>query len=210
MQPLVVLFAKVPVPGRVKTRLAKAIGDDAAALLHAAFLEDAIASARRLRGITVELHTDIPWPDAPLPNHVQHSGDLGERMYAALEHGLRSGYSPVLILGTDIPTLPFPYVQSLISMSGDVLLGPTHDGGFYGIGARRIHPEMFANVDWGRASTLAATVSAVERSGLSVSLGPAWFDIDEPVDLERLRASPAVPEHTRAALARITLGSGTC
>jgi glycosyltransferase A (GT-A) superfamily protein (DUF2064 family) len=73
-----------------------------------------------------------------------------------------------------------------------VALGPTLDGGYYGIGCRKIKATMFDGVRWSTSDALKNTIRAMERCGLSCGLGPEWFDVDRPEDLHRLKESAAV------------------
>lgn len=202
MLPLIILFAKAPAPGRVKTRLSPAIGPAAAAELHRAFVLDMIESLLPLsKTADLELSTDVStpaWRDVSVTRSLQTGGDLGARLYHALSRALRLGRPRAVVLGSDSPTLPPDAVEELLAAGADVALGPTEDGGYYGIACQRVHPEMFAGVRWSTPHTLADTVKAVRRCGLSVAFGPPWFDVDEPSDLERLRQLPELPRHTAA------------
>lgn len=203
MLPVILVFAKAPVPGRVKTRLAPLLSPTQAAELHSSFVEDVLT---RLSGFAhlahVELHTDVlteAWRDFPFQRALQSEGDLGDRMLAAIEKAFSAGHPQVLIVGTDSPNLPTEYLQEILSSEADVTLGPTEDGGYYAISLRRAHRHMFDGVAWSTEQTLAQTVHASERMGLSVALGRPWFDVDGPADLQRL-ASQSVPPKTEAWL----------
>lgn len=202
MLPVIILFAKAPVPGRVKTRLSPAIDLASAAELHRAFVLDMVESLLPLSETAeLELSTDIStpaWPEVPVRRSLQAGGDLGARLYSAVSRALGLGRPRAVVLGSDSPTLPPAAVVELLAADADVALGPTEDGGYYGIACRRVHPEMFAGVRWSTPHTLADTALAVRRCGLSVAFGAPWFDVDEPSDLERLRQLPALPRHTAA------------
>lgn len=90
------------------------------------------------------------------------------------------------ILGSDSPTLPVEHIRALLKCDADVALGPTLDGGYYGIGCRKVQQPMFDGVRWSTSEALRGTIHSVERCGLSYALGPEWFDIDRPEDLVRL------------------------
>jgi rSAM/selenodomain-associated transferase 1 len=203
---LIILFAKSPVPGRVKTRLFPVLPPDLAAELHSAFVLDTIDRLRQVDGANLELHTDTcsdAWGSLGVTRKVQISGDLGLKMVHALDEGLRAGADRVLILGSDAPTLPLTHIRGLLDASADIALGPATDGGFYAISARATHPAMFDNVPWSHRDTLARAVTAIRTCGLSVEFTDSWFDIDEPADLKRLIASNDLPPHTAACLAKI-------
>lgn len=192
MRPAIAVFAKAPLPGRVKTRLAAAIGDAEAARRYeemVSVLLVRLAAAAENLGADIEVHTDIPtdaWPEARVTRRLQVAGDLGERMRHALETGLAEGRTHVLILGGDVPTVPVGHLQWLLAAPEDVTLGPAEDGGYYAICCRRTHPAMFAGVAWSTERACAHTEAACRAAGLTVARGPMWFDIDELSDLERI------------------------
>jgi rSAM/selenodomain-associated transferase 2/rSAM/selenodomain-associated transferase 1 len=195
---LIIVFAKAPVPGRVKTRLG--LPPDRAADLHQALVRETLAGLQPLLGeADVELSTDIPteaWNDCGFLRSQQVEGDLGARMLAAIEAGLDHGRPRVLILGSDSPGLPAAHVRVLLGSRADVALGPTDDGGYYGISCSRVSRGMFDGVRWSTGHAFSDTVAAVERCGLSWERGPLWFDVDRPEDLDR----PEFPASLRARL----------
>jgi rSAM/selenodomain-associated transferase 1 len=200
LRPVIILFSKAPVPGRVKTRLQPALSAEEAASLHTAFVWDMIARLQSLSAALLELHTDIAtdaWADAGVAQRIQFEGGLQLKMLHALEEGLSSGHPRALVVGSDAPTLPAGHIAALLASRADVALGPTDDGGFYAISCSRTHPDMFQDVEWSCPSTLDQTVRAIKACGLTVELGPRWFDVDELEDLERLVQSPDLPEHTK-------------
>lgn len=182
MRPVILLFAKAPVPGRVKTRLAAGIGPEKATDLHRLFVHTMLSRLPKFG--EVELHVDTLIDDFSRQNvsvALQSSGNLGERMLHALTPRV-----PALLLGSDSPTVPDSHIAAMMEASADVTLAPTDDGGYWAIAARRTHPEMFAGVRWSTADALADTATACRAAGLTVSLGPSWFDVDEPQDLGRI------------------------
>ncbi len=145
-----------------------------------------------LRGdADVELSTDEPteaWREFAVARSVQCAGQLGERIRAALEQALAAGRPKALILGSDSPGLPAAHIRALLASPANACLGPVDDGGFYAIACNKIAPAMFEGVRWSTGATLSDTVKALTSCGLSVELGPAWFDVDRPEDLTRLGA----------------------
>jgi len=200
MPPAIILFAKAPVAGRVKTRLEPRLGRAGTVKLHDAFVRDAIAMLLSLAGgAAIELHTDIEtdaWLEAPVTRKLQCAGDLGLKMFHALDAALAEGRPRACIVGSDAPTLPEAYLQELLAGNSDVALGPAEDGGYYAIACRRVHPKMFSGVEWSTAHTLQQTVEAAKRCGLTVELGRSWYDVDKYADVERLLRSPDLPPHT--------------
>ena len=195
MRPAIILFAKAPVAGRVKTRLEPALGEEAALDLHKAFVLDMLDKLSTLSGIaSIELHTDIEtdaWRRPHVVLRTQTGGDLGSRML----HALRGKWA--CIVGSDAPTLPVAHIEALLASSADVALGPCEDGGYYAISCRRTHQDMFHGVEWSSARALEQTEESARHCGLSVERGPGWYDVDRPEDLQRLRDEGNLPEHTR-------------
>jgi len=207
-----ILFAKAPVPGRVKTRLAAAIGADRAAALHTAFVADTIEKLSGFTGIAdVELHTDTPtdaWRELDVARDLQAPGPLELKLLHTLERGLAAGRPLVMILGSDSPTLPRAHLERLLGSASDVALGPCDDGGYYAIACRRSDPAMFAEVEWSTHNVLEKTQHAARACGLSVERGDLWYDVDGPEDLARLMAEPGLPRHTAAALQAVRQSGG--
>ncbi len=193
-----VIYAKAPVPGQVKTRLAPALDGETAALLHTALVERALNTAQQSGVSRVELCC------APDANHSffqacaddfdvmlseQGEGHLGERMLRTLERALAS-HDAAIIIGADCPALTARHVgEASRALAGhDVVLTPAEDGGYVLIGARRADAGMFDAIDWGSASVLVQQRQALERLGFSWHEMPTLWDVDRPEDLPRLRA----------------------
>jgi len=206
MRPCIVLFAKAPAPGRVKTRLSAMLNDRQTVEIHEAFVRDMLEKLLPMEPrADVELHPDPPTDaggDIEVSRHRKIEGDLGARMYHAMFSGLGEGRPHVLIVGSDAPTLPPGHLRRLLESTADVALGPSEDGGYYAIACRRTDPEMFAGVEWSSPRALEQTVRACEACGLAVTLGEAWHDVDTPEDLARLAGESGVPWHTRAWIGR--------
>ena len=138
MRPVMIVFAKAPVPGCVKTRLTGALTANEAAMLHDAFVRDTLELLQPFTAIAdLELHTDIEtdaWRDIPVARRLQHEGDLGLEIFKALDKALQCGRPHAWILGSDSPTLPASHLHELLRLEVDVALGPKEDGGYYAIG----------------------------------------------------------------------------
>lgn len=207
MRPVIIVFAKAPLPGRVKTRLIPPLTPDDAVELHLAFVRDTLESLVSLTGqADIELHTDIEtdaWNDMQVPRRIQYEGDLGLKMLKALSSALDRGHPQAMILGSDSPSLPVSHVQAILDLDSDIALGPADDGGYYAIAARRTTGELFSGVRWSTPNALQDTMWSCLAAGLSCQLGPAWFDVDDEAGLWHLRASLLVPRHTALALETI-------
>jgi len=187
--PAIIVYAKAPILGKVKTRLIPELGAQYALELHQAFVQDTLAMADSLSGsFDVELHTDLiteAWSWTGF-RRVQTAGNLGAKMYATLQASLSSGRPFAMIVGSDSPTLPRQHLMDLAQLSADLVLGPARDGGYYAIGCRRLHPSMFDQVTWSSSRTLVETEQAAQRCGLSSARGLEWFDVDTLADLASL------------------------
>lgn len=189
VQTAVLLFARAPLAGAVKTRLTPAVGPSGAVQLHLAMADDLL---RRLSTVwPVELWTDVPtkeWSWFPGPRRLQAGDDLGARMLNAVDSALDAGVSRVVLLGTDCPWLPLRAIRRLLDGPWDVALGPARDGGFWGIAANRTAKHMFRGVTWSQPDVLVNTLRACRAAGLSAGLGPLLEDVDDPRSLARLSA----------------------
>jgi rSAM/selenodomain-associated transferase 1 len=212
-RPLLILFAKAPVPGVVKTRLAAEWGDAAAAGLHSAFVLDTLEKLRRFNKFAdLELHTDIStdaWGETGVARDLQAAGTLELKLIHALGRGLDQGRSVVMILGSDSPTLPDECIHGLMESRADVALGPSEDGGYYAIACRRIASQMFRGVEWSTRNVLEQTERAARACGLSVERGQLWYDVDFPADVLRLTAETRLPRHTREILRKLAIAGPT-
>ncbi|MBI3448333.1 MAG: TIGR04282 family arsenosugar biosynthesis glycosyltransferase [Acidobacteria bacterium] len=219
-----VIFARVPVPGRVKTRLSPDYSPDEACEIHRALVADVVERSARAVGGTADLFLAWSEPVAAgaavdaVPSGVvveaQSSGDLGERMAFAMQGKLRAGYRRAVLLGSDSPTLPADHLLAAFDAlrEADVVLGPSDDGGYYLVGMSRLHVEIFRGIEWGSDGVLGATRARLKRSGTPyVDLG-MWHDVDTPEDVARLfedlrrmkaRRAPDFPARTYATLTRL-------
>jgi uncharacterized protein len=192
-----IIFAKAPIPGEAKTRLAPALGNDGAAMLHAALVERALETATRSQ-LSVELcaspssaHTFFREcaEDWNVALGEQGDGDLGQRMLGALMRGL-SSFEQVAILGADCPAMTSPQINAAFDAltHTDVALIPADDGGYVLIAAKRVDARMFDAIAWGSASVLASQCKALDACSLTHTLLAPLWDVDRPEDLARLKA----------------------
>jgi hypothetical protein len=188
-------MAKYPEPGQVKTRLASAIGPQAACTLYRAFILDL---AWRLEPLGFPI-TWAHWPaEAAFASLVagarcvaQEGRDLGDRMAHASAAVLAADPTPVLVIGTDSPHLPLAALKeaaNALAGDADVVLGPAEDGGYWLVGLRTPTPGLFEKIAWGDASVFTETLERAEDLGLRVHVAAGTFDVDEPDSLEELRA----------------------
>jgi rSAM/selenodomain-associated transferase 1 len=186
------IFARQPMLGRVKTRLAADIGDEAALAVYCELL-GMTATAVEAAGVPAtvwladapELPTaELPeWPG--LPWQRQPPGDLGHRMAAAFVAAFAAGAPAVAIIGTDCPGLRAVHLEQAFELlkDHDVVLGPTADGGYYLLAMNELHSPLFADKEWSTATVRTATLADAARLGLRVALLPELADIDTVADL---------------------------
>jgi rSAM/selenodomain-associated transferase 1 len=189
---LLILFLKAPRPGQVKTRLAADLGPARAAEVARALAERVLAQTRPRAGEYTRVVAFTPtdaraeiqrwlreaelWP--------QEGQDLGARMHAALERGLRS-HARVVLVGTDVPGLTRALVLDAFAAleSDPLVLGPARDGGYYLVGLRAPQPALFTDMPWGTPGVLEETVARASRLGLAAVLLPVLDDVDTVDDL---------------------------
>lgn len=181
--PRIVIFARWPEPGMVKTRLALEIGDEAAARIYRRLLDHTLNSARA-SGVPVELRVTGAEPErfaAELGRDLliadQGHGDLGERL-ARVD-------TPALIIGSDLPGLTPDLLRAAAAAlaSREVVIGPARDGGYWLIGLSKAAPWLFTDMAWSTPAVLPETLARLDARGIAPVLLPELADIDEPEDL---------------------------
>jgi len=189
-----ILLAKAPVPGDVKTRMVPPLSPDEAASLHGTMVMDTVERTRPLRGFDVYVactpSMDHPFFRTLAARHrltlcEQMGEDLGERMHHSLATVLRRGYHEAFLVGTDIPNLSIhTYKQAReVLKSKDVVFGPTKDGGYYLVGMKQPIPGIFSNISWSTNRVLFQSQAQGEHLGLTMGLLDVERDIDTFEDL---------------------------
>lgn len=192
-----IIFAKAPVPGEVKTRLQTHLSPEECAALHESFIIDTVRIAKKINEADIFLYCS-PGVEHPFFQKVSHDfnvrlvtqvgKDLGERMDTAINNGLKAGYKKVVIIGSDSPDLPYEYIEDGFGKLGsfDMVVGPCRDGGYYLIGGRRELP-VFNDILWGSNRVFEMTMKKAVESGITFSILQEWHDIDTWEDLQMLR-----------------------
>lgn len=186
----VALLARSPVLGQVKQRLARDIGATKALECYRLLLQNAlVATSPFATTIWYEGSTAV-WGEIA-PNHrlkEQPPGDLGQKMFAALNKGAN------LVIGADVPLMNTAYIESAFDYLGsghDVVIGPTEDGGYCLIGMKNPREYLFENISWGSKRVLEQTLSRAHEIGLKVVHLPELWDVDTCMDYQRwLREIP--------------------
>ena len=204
------IFVKFPEPGRVKTRLAKSVGNQEAARIYRTLVarvtrqviapQSGEANGRWAIWIVFdppERHEQIrEWLDPVLGSGVdayvpQVDGDLGARLSAAFSQGFETGFGRIAAIGTDCVEFGAAEISECWRHldENDVVFGPAEDGGYYLIGMKREHPELFAAIPWSSAQTLAASRAAADAAGLDFVELAMLSDVDEIGQWEALCSS---------------------
>jgi rSAM/selenodomain-associated transferase 1 len=225
--PFLLVFAKPPAPGAVKTRLTALVTPQEAARLYAAMLADALEQYAALEVPDLEVRLcwgRMPQPgdlDVPVPGGVtvreQRGEGLGERMAHAFVEAFAEGAERVVIVGTDHPTLPSAFVEhafAVLDAPLSVCIGPAGDGGFYLLGMNDFSPDLFDGMTYSHARVFDETMERVALVGREATVLPLWYDVDTPAALCRLARdlaeSPAVAPATRATLAPLLARYDLC
>ncbi len=194
-----ILFARFPVAGKVKTRLIPALGAEGAAALHRRLVLRSLRTAHALcQSENVELEIRFAGDDA---NPMQHwlgdgwlcrpqcEGDLGQRMAGAFADSFREGSPATVIIGSDCPSLtPETLATAFESLrTNPVVFGPATDGGYYLIGLTKFVPELFQGIAWGTETVLAQSLENLKRLGNKPALLQSLDDLDRPEDMTAWR-----------------------
>lgn len=191
-----ILFARDPVPGTVKTRLLPLLGTEKTYQLYMRFLRDSIAKIQQTQGADMYIGV-TPSNESGFFSRfdgengpeifVQQGADLGEKMKNAFMRSFEAGYERVVIIGADSPSLPVDYIQNALGSDKPLQLGPSTDGGYYLIGMAPPLVDIFQDVNWGSDKVLRETLARITEKGADLELLPIWYDVDRPEDLRFLK-----------------------
>jgi len=223
MSNALIVFARRPKPGAVKTRLTALLTSEEAAQLYEAFLRDALNQYQAL-DVDVRLYFSPPVESIPedlIPGgvslHEQQGPGLGARMKIAFVESFAEGYEKLVIIGTDHPTLPTAFIEQAfealeqafeaLEQPFSICIGPSDDGGYYLLGMNDFYPEVFHDMRYSHADVFDQTLERASRTGAHLTVLPPWYDVDTPDTLRRLVADlddPALEvPHTRRVVAAL-------
>jgi uncharacterized protein len=192
-----VIMAKAPKPGMVKTRLAQSLPVAAVTDLYRCLLRDTIELAQSLAGVQVAIvcpAADVEALERFSGNDVHVVAQSGEGLAAGLTsafaHFAAKGQQHIIAFNSDSPHLPKSVLEGAFAAlaTHDLVVGPTHDGGYYLVGAKACHPALFSGDGMGTASALEALMSRGRTLNLSMHLTDLFYDVDVSADLTRLAA----------------------
>jgi hypothetical protein len=189
----ILIFAKQPLPGQVKTRLIPALGAEGAAELARRMLTDTVREALAT-GLEVELCGDpdpAAWFDGPpVGLSPQGEGDLGLRLARAAERALTQG--PILLIGTDCPALDRHRLAAAAEAvdTHDAVIHPANDGGYALLGLTRFHATLFEAMAWSTPAVAPCTIARIRALGWTLDIRETLADVDEPEDLPLVLPAP--------------------
>lgn len=193
-----VVMLKIPIAGKVKTRLAAQIGKEDATKLYRCFIHDTFSRISLLSNIDI-IAAYTPQNLIGRAKRLAPSGaiiipqkgrDLGECLHNIFSHLFSIGYKKIAIIGADSPDLPIEYIEkSFLLLKGKtgLVLGPSEDGGYYLIAMSRDHKEIFKDIPWSTDAVFKETVEKAKKAGLESAILPRWYDVDEINTLKKLR-----------------------
>ncbi len=194
IQGALLVFAKSPIAGQVKTRLIPDIGCDKATLLYKELLTGTLDTVIKSRVSNIQLWISGDIHHQYFTNlenreyfqfYSQTGRDLGERMFNAIDSALNE-YSYAVLIGSDCPELLISDIQSAMNSlknGKDMVLGPAEDGGYYLIGLRKNNAELFSGIKWGKEDVFSETCARAKKINFDVSLLPKRSDVDRASDL---------------------------
>ena len=186
---LLLIFTRNPELGKVKTRLAKTVGNETALSIYTFLLhktKDIAAKVTSDKAIyySVRIRENDLWDPAIFQKNLQIGSDLGSRMLHAFKNGFTAGYKKVLIIGSDLYDLTPEIIEKAFSelADNDLVVGPAEDGGYYLLGMKSLHPKIFKNKDWGTANVREKTLEDLKDK--KVLLLQELNDVDIFEDIE--------------------------
>jgi len=190
MSQKLIVFVRAPRLGEVKTRLAEAIGKEAALSAYRVLVDQLLENLECLQNVELRFTPDagraelVPWLRPGWALMPQGEGDLGERLGRAFQESFAEDNQQVVIIGSDCPDVSVTDIESAWRelLTHDVVLGPASDGGYWLIGLRRPEPSLFENVPWSTASVLETTLNRVRNAGLTFHCLRELTDIDTAED----------------------------
>jgi rSAM/selenodomain-associated transferase 1 len=198
------IFAKQPILGQAKTRLAQATSAVFAQQVAEAFLEDSLDRFSGLDASRAIVFAPASAADyfAGLANGrydcvPQGDGDLGKRLQAFFADARNRGFARIVAVGSDSPTLPIEYVGQAFDLlaTHDVVIGPAFDGGYYLIGCGTTAYPIFDGIPWSTSRVLEATMQRLRGTAARVALPPPWYDVDTVDDWAMLRGHLLAMRH---------------
>jgi hypothetical protein len=219
-----VLMSRAPIPGKTKTRLHSHLKPEECAELHKAFLKDISNKLENIREQYQSLDLFLSYTPQGSENiftdlisdkfsfMLQKGNDLGARMYNSISEAYNKSNEPVIITGSDLPSLPAEIITEAVAAlkEKDIVIGPAADGGYYLIGMQTPYPFLFTYNEWGSDSVLVKTLKSASEHNLTIHFLPEWYDIDTfnellifRDELLNIKKDSFYPKHSRTFLDKI-------
>ena len=192
MNSVLIIFIKNPILGKVKTRLARSIGDEKALMIYRELLNKTMDIASK-----TECNREV-WYSGYINENdqvdprlfekkLQEGSNLGERMSNSFSQAFENGSDKAVIIGSDCPDVTDELIAKAFQIldKADLVIGPSLDGGYYLLGMKKYHPELFLGIEWSEISVYETTVRKAKSIGLKISVLPALNDIDTIEDLKK-------------------------
>ncbi|WP_028377509.1 TIGR04282 family arsenosugar biosynthesis glycosyltransferase [Leeuwenhoekiella sp. MAR_2009_132] len=197
------IFTRNPELGKVKTRLAGGVGDEAALEIYKFLLAHTVSITTGLTAdkqvfYSEKIRSGDFWDDDKFTKKLQHGKDLGERMNKAFAQAFRAGYKKVIIIGSDMYDLSQQDLEKAFALldDHDFVVGPAEDGGYYLLGMTFLKPELFQDKTWGTETVLKDTLADLKEE--SFILLPTRNDVDYYEDIKGIEAFfPFLPQHLK-------------
>lgn len=185
-----IIFVKNPIPGTVKTRIARTVGNERAVQVYKHLLQYTQDITQSLPYQRIVYYGDFINPDDgwnAYEKHLQTGDDLGQRMLNAFRAQFGAGANRVVIIGSDCLAITADHIRLAFEAldKTDVVIGPATDGGYYLLGMKRLHPALFENMPWSQPELRQLTELAILQSGLTFERLEELSDIDEWDDYQR-------------------------
>lgn len=207
----IVVFAKAPVAGKVKTRLQPFMTPQDSARLQEALIKDSILKLSRIDSAEKFIYY---WPDekrnmldkfiegTSFHLQLQKGNDLGEKMENAFIELFNKGFFKIVIIGADSPTLPVEYIDQAFDKldNSEMVIGPSIDGGYYLIGLKEKNYPVFSFVEWGSDKVLSQTHNLVKKHNIKLLLLPTYFDIDTTENIRFLKNHLQLLKHSEEGI----------
>ncbi len=191
-KPALIIFIRNPELGKVKTRIAKSVGDEKAYQVYLALLEHTRSVTQKVKGVerylfyTHFIDQEDEWKDKDFHKCIQSSGDIGSKMSSAFEQVLKK-HESAIIVGSDIASLTTGIIEKAVVVlkEKDYVIGPALDGGYYLLGMKRASSFLFRDMPWSTGQVCRETIDRIENTGTSIGLVDTLSDIDHWHDWQK-------------------------
>ena len=193
MRQALIIFQKDIVYGKVKTRLAATVGNNKALEVYTQLIQHTYAITHQLKANKIVFYSDVinendVWQNGYL-KQLQQGNDLGNKMMNAFHYAFQNNFSKAIIIGTDCPELTEKIISKAFNMLDeyDVVIGPCADGGYYLLGMKVMHEQLFTAIEWSTNKVLQTTIERCKANHLSYFLLKELHDVDEEKDLKYMK-----------------------